>query len=128
MAWKKAICTVYVKPDTYTHEFMEKYNIFTVSFIKGKIYNDFILYGALSGRNFDKEKMSGSHIKFLDDGGITFEEASEVYVCRKLMASHFKEDEVDKSIIDLFKSNLEVYKTTQPHSIYIGEIIGHYLK
>ncbi len=128
VAWKKAIFTVYVKPDTYTHEFMEKYNIFTVSFIKGKIYNDFILYGALSGRNFDKEKMSGSHIKFLDDGGITFEEASEVYVCRKLMASHFKEDEVDKSIIDLFKSNLEVYKTTQPHSIYIGEIIGHYLK
>ena len=128
VAWKKPIFTVYVKPDTYTHEFMEKYDIFTVSFIKGQIYNDFILYGTLSGKDFNKEKVSGSHIKFLDDGGITFEEASEVYVCKKLMVSHFKEDEVDKSIIDLFKSNLEVYKTTQPHSIYIGEIIGHYLK
>ena len=128
VAWKKAIFTVYVKPETYTHEFMEKYDIFTVSFIKGQIYNDFILYGTLSGREFDKEKVSGSHIKFLDDGGITFEEASEVFVCRKLVASHFNEDEVDKSIIDLYQSNLEVYKTTKPHSIYIGEIIGHYLK
>ena len=128
VAWKKAIFTVYVKPETYTHEFMEKYEIFTISFIKGQIYNDFILYGALSGRDFNKEKMSGSHIKFLDDGGITFEEASEVFVCKKLVASHFNEEEVDKSIIELYQSNLEVYKTTKPHSIYIGEIIGHYLK
>ena len=127
VAWKKPIFTVYVKPDTYTHEFMEKYDIFTVSFIKGQ-GTEFILYGTLSGRDYNKEKMTGSHIKFLDDGGITFEEASEVYVCRKLISSHFKEEEVDKSIIELYKSNLEVYKTTTPHSIYIGEIIGHYVK
>ena len=128
VAWKKPIFTVYVKPDTYTHEFMEKYDIFTVSFIKGRLNTDFILYGTLSGRDYNKEKMSGSHIKFLDDGGITFEETNEVYVCRKLVSSHFKEEEVDKSIIELYKSNLEVYKSTNPHSIYIGEIIGHYIK
>ena len=128
VAWKKAIFTVYVKPETYTHEFMEKYDIFTISFIKGQIYNDFILYGTLSGRDFNKEKVSGSHIKFLDDGGITFKEASEVFVCRKLIASHFNEEQVDKSIIELYQSNLEVYESTKPHSIYIGEIIGHYLK
>ena len=128
VAWKKPIFTVYVKPDTYTHEFMEKYDIFTVSFIKGQLNTDFILYGTLSGRDYNKEKMSGSHIKFLDDGGITFEETNEVYVCRKLVSSHFKEEEVDKSIIELYKSNLEVYKSTNPHSIYIGEIIGHYIK
>ena len=128
VAWKKPIFTVYVKPDTYTHEFMEKYDIFTVSFIKGQLNTDFILYGTLSGRDYNKEKMSGSHIQFLDDGGITFEETNEVYVCRKLVSSHFKEEEVDKSIIELYKSNLEVYKSTNPHSIYIGEIIGHYIK
>ena len=128
VAWKKPIFTVYVKPDTYTHEFMEKYDIFTVSFIKGRLNTDFILYGTLSGRDYNKEEMSGSHIKFLDDGGITFEETNEVYVCRKLVSSHFKEEEVDKSIIELYKSNLEVYKSTNPHSIYIGEIIGHYIK
>ena len=126
VAYKKPIFTVYVKPDTYTHEFMEKYDIFTVSFIKNKGSSEFLLYGTLSGRNYNKEKMSGSHIKFLDDGGITFEEANEVYVCRKLLTSHFKEEEVDKSIIELYKSNLEVYQSTNPHSIYIGEIIGHY--
>ena len=91
-AWKKPIFTVYVKPETYTHEFMEKYDIFTVSFVKGDIYNNFILYGSISGRNFDKEKVSGTHIKFLDDGGITFEEALEVYVCKKIAVSHLKEE------------------------------------
>ena len=127
-AWKKPIFTVYVKPETYTHEFMEKYDIFTVSFVKGDIYNNFILYGSVSGRNFDKEKVSGIHIKFLDDGGITFEEALEVYVCKKIAVSHLKEEEVDKSIIDLYNSNLHVYSSTKPHTIYIGEIIGHYVK
>ena len=128
VAWKKPVFTVYVKPETYTHEFMEKNSLFTVSFIGGDIYNNFILYGSLSGKDFNKEKMAGTHIKFLDDGGITFEEATEVFVCKKIAYSHLKEDEVDKSIIDLFNSNLEVYKTTKPHSIYIGEIIGHYIK
>ena len=127
-AWKRPIFTVYVKPETYTHEFMEKYDIFTVSFVKGAIYNDFVLYGSVSGRDFDKEKISGTHIKFLDDGGITFEEALEVYVCKKIAVSHLKEDEVDKSIIDLYNSNLPVYSSTNPHTVYIGEIIGHYVK
>ena len=128
VAWKKPIFTVYVKPETYTHEFMEKNDLFTVSFIKGNIYNEFILYGSLSGRNFNKEKLSGSHIKFLDDGGITFEEAVEVFVCKKIAYFNLKEDEVDKSIIDLYNNNLAVYSSTKPHSVYIGEIIGHYVK
>ena len=126
VAWKKPIFTVYVKPETYTHEFMEKNDLFTVSFIKGNIYNEFILYGSLSGRDFNKEKLSGSHIKFLDDGGITFEEAVEVFVCKKIAYFNLKEDEVDKSIIDLYNNNLAVYSSTKPHSVYIGEIIGDY--
>ena len=128
VAWKKPIFTVYVKPESYTHEFMEKYDIFTISFIKGQKYNDFIIYGGISGREFDKEKVAGSNILFLDDGGITFKEASEVYVCRKLLTSHFKEEEVDKSILDLYQNNLKAYQSTKPHSVYIGEIIGHYVK
>ena len=128
VAWKKPIFTVYVKPETYTHEFMEKNDLFTVSFIKGNIYNEFILYGSLSGRDFNKEKLSGAHIKFLDDGGITFEEAVEVFVCKKIAYFNLEEDEVDKSIIDLYNNNFAVYSSTKPHSVYIGEIIGHYVK
>ena len=127
-AWKKPIFSVYVKPESYTHEFMEKYDIFTVSFIKGNIYGNHLLYGSVSGRNFDKEKISGTHIKFLDDGGITFDEAEEVYVCKKIAVSHLKEEDVDKSIIDLFNNNLPVYQSTKPHTVYTGEIIGHYVK
>ena len=119
-AWKKPFFTVYVKPEAYTYEFMEKSDIFTVSFIKENIYNDFILYGSISGKNFDKEKISGTHIKFLDDGGITFEEAIEVYICKKIVFSNLKDNDDDKSIIELYNNNLEVYLSTNPHSIYIG--------
>ena len=125
---KKPIFTVYVKPDTYTYEFMEKYNIFTVSLVKGNIYNNFILYGSISGRNFDKEKISDTPIKYLEDGEITFEEEIEVFVSKKIAYSHLKEEEFDKSIIDLYNNNLQVFASTKPHSVYIGEIIGYYIK
>ena len=31
VAWRRPIFTVYVKPERYTHDFLEKYPIFTVS-------------------------------------------------------------------------------------------------
>ena len=38
----------------------------------------FGVYGSKSGRDVNKEKESGFHIKFLDNGGITFEEARSI--------------------------------------------------
>ena len=77
----RPIFTVYVKPDRYTYEFIDKSEIFTVSYIDKDLFGKFGVYGSKSGRDINKEEASGSNIKFLDDGGITFEEAEEVYVC-----------------------------------------------
>ena len=128
VAWKKPIFTVYVKPDTYTHEFMEKYDIFTVSFVKGNIYSNFILYGSISGRNFDKEKVSGTHIKFLDDGGITFDEAEEVFVCEMLGKAYIQDEDSYPGLKAFYKKQQKYFKTLKPHAIFIGEIIGHYVR
>ena len=78
-SWQKPIFTVYVKPERYTHEFLEKYKIFTVSIINKNLYPKFSSYGIKSGRDINKEEVCDTHIKFLDNGGITFEEADELF-------------------------------------------------
>ena len=128
VAFKKPIFTVYVKPDRYTYEVMEKSDIFTVNFIERKLMKKFAVYGTKSGKDINKEEEAGTHIKFMDKGGITFDEAVEVYVCKKMAKSVIDEKSMDPYIKELYRNNVKVYKTEVPHVLYIGEIIGHYLR
>ena len=57
---------------------------------------------------------------------ITFEEATEVYVCKIVAKLHPTEKDVHQDILDSYNNNLKVYFSTNPHGVYIGEIIGHY--
>ena len=126
VGFAKPIFTVFVKPERYTYQFIDKSDIFTVSYIDKKQFGKFGVYGSKSGKDINKEEVSGSHIKFLDDGGITFEEASEVFVCKIIAKLHPSEKDVHQDILDLYNNNLKVYFSTNPHGVYIGEIIGHY--
>ena len=126
VGYGRPIFTVYVKPERYTYEFIEKSPIFTVSYIDPKLYPKFNVYGSKSGKDINKEESSGSHIIFLDNGGITFEEAVEVFVCKIVARSHHKEEDVHQDLVEMYKGNPQVYPTTKPHTAYIGEIIAHY--
>ena len=126
VGFARPIFTVFVKPERYTYQFIDKSDIFTVSYIDPKLYNKFLPYGTKSGKDINKEEVSGTHIKFLDDGGITFEEAVEVYVCKIVAKLHPTEKDVHQDILDSYNRNLKVYFSTNPHGVYIGEIIGHY--
>ena len=126
-AWQKPLFIVYVKPDRYTYEFMEKTQFFTVNFIKKELYKKFVPYGNKSGRDINKEEASGTHIQFLDDGGITFEEAEEVYVCKMMAKTYVEKENMSPEIIEFYEKASTAFKqSTEPHGIYIGEIIGHY--
>jgi len=127
VAWGKPLFIVLIKPERYTYQFMEKTTYFTVSYIKKGLYKKFRIYGTKSGRDIDKEKESGSHIQFLDDGGITFEEAEEVYVCKMMGKTYLEEKNMSPEIIGFYDMVSQRYKLTkEPHAIYIGEIINHY--
>ena len=128
VAFKKPIFTVYVKPDRYTYEVMEKSDIFTVNFIERKLMSKFAIYGTKSGKEINKEEEAGTHITFLEKGGVTFGEAVEVYVCKKMAKSIIDEKSMDPYIKELYKSNVKVYRTQVPHVLYIGEIIAHYVR
>ena len=126
-AWNKPLFLVLVHPDRYTYEFMENSEYFTVSFIKKDLYKKFVLYGQKSGRDINKEKEAGTHIQFLDNGGITFEEAEEVYVCKMMVKSHLRREELNQELRDLYdEASKRFHQTNEIHGVYIGEIIAHY--
>ena len=129
VAWSKPLFIVYVKPDLYTYQFMETTEFFTVNFIKKSLYKKFRIYGNKSGRDINKEEESGAQIQYLDNGGITFKEAEEVYVCKVMAKTYFDEKNLSKEIIDFYDKASGLFKQTkEPHGVYIGEIIAHYKK
>ena len=128
VSWKMPIFTVYVKDERYTYEFMQKTEIFTVSIISKKMYKKFAVYGSKSGRDINKEEVAGTHIKFLDDGGITFDEAIEVFVCRMLGKAYIQDEDSYPGLKAFYLKQQKYFKNLKPHAMFIGEIIGHYVR
>ena len=129
VSWKMPIFTVYVKDERYTYEFMQTTEFFTVSIIAKNLFKKFAkIYGTQSGRDLNKEKEAGTHIKFLDDGGITFEEAEEVFVCKMLGKAYIQDEDSYPGLKAFYERQKKFFKTMKPHGIFIGEIIGYYIR
>ena len=65
----------------------------------------------------------------MDNGGITFKEAEEVYVCKLMAKSYFDEKDLAPEITDFYAEMSKRFKQNAvPHAAYIGEIIAHYKK
>ena len=128
VSWKMPIFTVFVKDERYTYEFMQTTKIFTVSIINKKIFKKFAVYGTKSGRDINKEEVAGTHIKFLDNGGITFDEAEEVFVCKMLGKAYIKDEDEYPGLKAFYEKQKKYFKTMNPHGLFIGEIIEHYVR
>ncbi len=110
-----AIC--YVRPQRYTKEFIDREELYTLSFFP-EGYKDKLAYlGARSGRDEDKVGKMGLTPVF-EKGCTYFAEASLVLVCRKLYQAPLKEEYfVDKSVVE------DHYQAKDFHDMYIGEIV-----
>lgn len=108
---------VYLRPQRYTKEFVDREELFTLS-VFGKPYRKALSFlGTHSGRDGDKVMKSGLTPVFVD-GAVYFAEAKMVFVCRKLYHAPLVESGfVDKSIAQ------NIYPNKDFHEIYIGEII-----
>ena len=116
--WSKPVCTVYVRPQRYTYEFMERSGWFTVSALDSAYADALRLCGSESGRNRDKVKACGLTVLVSPEGAPYFEEASLVLVCRKLYADDLRPEKfVDPSI------DGAVYPGKDYHRFYIGEVV-----
>ena len=116
--WNKNVITAMVRPNRYTYEFMEKNDLFTVSFFGEEHKKALSFCGSHSGRDCDKAKEAGLTPEFID-GTTTFKEAKLTFVCRKIYAQ-----DMDVSLI---AEDVRPANGSDPiHKQFMGEIIKVY--
>ena len=79
----KPVATVYIRPQRYTLEFVEREDCFTLSFFGEEYRKALALCGSKSGRDVDKVKECGFTVAGAACGAPYFEEAGLVLVCKK---------------------------------------------
>ena len=114
--WNKKVAFSFVRPQRYTFEFMEKNELFTLSFFDSEHKDALKLCGRKSGRDCNKVKEAGLKPIFKDDAPY-FEEAKIVLVCKKIYSQFISpECMIDKSL----EKN---YENKDYHKMFIGEIL-----
>lgn len=113
--WGRDVVFVFVRPQRYTYEFMEKYDRFTLSFFGGAQKKALGVCGAKSGREIDKCKETGL-VPADAFGGVTFEQAKTVLVCKKIAFQDLDPAGfLDSSIMD-------TYALKDFHRMYVGAV------
>ncbi len=114
----KKVATIYIRPQRYTLEFLEREETFTLSFFGEECRDTLKLLGTKSGRDGDKIAESGLTPLFLNETSPTFSEAELVLVCRKL----YQQDFQPEGFLDA-KIEQETYPNQDYHRMYIAEIV-----
>ena len=118
--WNQPVAFVFIRPERYTHEFVEREGRLTLSFYGEKYRDALKLCGSKSGRDVDKVAATGLTPFKLESGAMTFAEARLTLDCRKL----FKTPMTDAAFID--KEQLAKWYGANPggslHDIYIVAI------
>ena len=99
--WNKPVAFVFVRPERYTHEFIEANERFTLSFYGENFRKALQLCGSKSGRDTDKVAATGLTPVTLESGAITFAEARLTLDCRKLFKTSMEEANfIDKELVE----------------------------
>lgn len=116
--WHKNVAFVFVRPERYTHDFIEKEDILTLSFYPEEYREALTICGTKSGRDIDKAAATGLIPEELPSGTMTFSQARLTLQCRKLFKTEMKEsDFIDRSIVERWYGEANGF-----HTVYIVEI------
>lgn len=108
---------IYVRPQRYTKEFVDREEYFTLSFFPASYKKALGYLGSHSGRDGDKIAVVGMTPCF-GENFTTFEEAELTLVCRKIFRMPLQEEYfLDKAILE------DSYPNRDFHDMYIGEIV-----
>lgn len=99
--WNKPVAFVFVRPERYTYEFIEKGDYLTLSFLGEENKKIHAVCGSKSGREVDKVKETGLKPLFTEQGNVFFEQSRLSLECKKLYADAIDpENFFDKKLID----------------------------
>lgn len=115
--WGKPVATIYVRPQRYTLEYIEREETFTLSFFPEKYRKALTICGTKSGRDTDKVSEAGLTPYAPVPGIVSFKEARLIMKCRKLYKGKLEEEAfIDKTILPRW------YPEADLHYVYIAEI------
>ena len=115
--WNKPVAFIFVRPERYTHDFLDSSDKVTLSFFPESCRKALQICGSKSGRDCDKVKEAGLTPAVLEGGAVTFAEARLTLDCRKLLKTDMKKDEfIDADIPGKWYGNAGL------HSVYVLEI------
>lgn len=121
--WNKKIAWCVIRPQRYTREFMEKNDIFTLSFFDEQYRDALNLCGSKSGREINKTEATGFTPISCDlPGATSFKQARMIIECRKI----YFQDLQPSNFLD--PSIEECYPKKDYHRMYIGEIVNCWIK
>ena len=117
--WNKDVAIIYIRPQRYTLNFVQKHDIFTLSFFDSAHKDILRFCGAKSGKNIDKIAATGLEPFEMENKGIAFKQSKLVIECKKIYVDQIKEDKIlDTSI------SISIYPEKDFHYIFIGEILS----
>lgn len=124
--WNKPVAFLFIRPERYTHEFIEANDRLTLAFLGNDkaMRQAYALCGSKSGRELDKAQAAGLTSLPTPQGCVSFAEARLTIEGRKLFRVDMEADQfIDKTI-------LERWYNDQPggsfHTLYVVEIEALY--
>jgi flavin reductase (DIM6/NTAB) family NADH-FMN oxidoreductase RutF len=120
----KDVATCYIHPKRYTKEFVDREDVFTLSFFREEYRPALQICGTKSGRDTDKVKEAGLTPITTPSGSMSFSEAYMILECRKIFAQPLSKD----AFTDTEIRTRSVRDSSGIHTMYVGEIIGVYMR
>lgn len=123
--WNKPVAFIFIRPERYTHQFVEKSEYVTLSFLPEEYRKALQICGTVSGRDTNKVADANLTPEFIRNGVVGFAQSRLTLVCKKLFKTSMTED----SFID--KDVLKRWYNDQPggslHDVYMVEINEAYI-
>lgn len=118
--WGAPMATIYIRPQRYTFEFLEKSDTFSLCFFPPQYREALALCGSKSGRDVDKIKQCGLTVLTSEEGTPYFEQAQLALICKKtywqdLDHTHFLDEAIEQK-----------WYNKDYHRMYFGEILRAY--
>lgn len=124
MVWSTPVSFIAVRNTRYTYEFLQRNDLYTLTFFDGAEKEAMSYLGSHSGRDGDKVAQTGLKPMETPLGCMSFEQGTMILECRKLF-----EDKLDpKSIFDDRIASDYLKTNGEHHVLFFGEIVNVWVK
>ena len=118
--WGKDVVYIFIRPQRYTYELLEKTDVFSMSFFGGEYKKELTYFGRNSGRDGNKYEATGFSTVALD--GVECVEQAKINLVLKKLA--FQDIDPNGFIDESIENNYN----GDYHRVYIAEIVKTYIK